>query len=313
MGLTVPAEISGDHLLDFLGSLELERGLARNTLEAYRSDLLQLSGFLSHRGKTLQTTGASDLRLWMRSLAEGAEGVKPAAAATLRRKAACARTYYKWLRREELISDDPTLGIETPAGDKKLPMVLSRDEVALLLRQPDGSTPAGLRDRAILETMYACGLRASEVTGLELAKLDLEDGTLRVVGKGRKERLVPIGGDAQSALKLWLSRGRPHLVGVTEERRVFVNQRGGALTRQGLHGIVRNHARSAGLDGRMTPHTLRHSFATHLLAGGCDLRALQEMLGHADAATTQMYTHLSNEDLKDTYFSAHPRARSEQA
>ena len=309
----MPAEIAGDHLLDFLGSLELERGLARNTLEAYRSDLLQLSVFLRQRGKTLQGPGASDLRLWMRALAEGSEGAKPAAAATLRRKAACARTYYKWLRREELITDDPTLGIETPTGDKKLPMVLSRDEVAVLLRQPDVTTPAGLRDRAILETMYACGLRASEVTGLELGKLDLEDGTLRVVGKGRKERLVPIGGDAQKALKLWLARGRPHLVGVKEERRVFVNQRGGALTRQGLHGIVTIYARSAGLEGRMTPHTLRHSFATHLLAGGCDLRALQEMLGHADAATTQMYTHLSNQDLKDTYFAAHPRARSGEA
>lgn len=309
----MPTELAGDHLLDFLGSLELERGLARNTLEAYRSDLMQLSEFLGNRGKTLPSSGASDLRVWMRGLAEGDAQTKPAAAATLRRKAACARTYYKWLRREELISEDPTLGLETPAGDKKLPNVLSRDEVALLLRQPDVSNPAGLRDKAILETMYACGLRASEVTGLELGKLDLEDGTLRVVGKGRKERLVPIGGDAQAALRSWISRGRPHMVGITEERRVFVNQRGGSLTRQGLHGIVRNYAKSAGLEGRMTPHTLRHSFATHLLAGGCDLRALQEMLGHADAATTQMYTHLSNEDLKETYFAAHPRARSDQS
>ena len=306
-------QLAGDHLLDFLGSLELERGLARNTLEAYRSDLMQLSEFLRARGKSLPSSGASDLRVWMRGLAEGDSETRPAAAATLRRKAACARTYYKWLRREELISEDPTLGLETPAGDKKLPNVLSRDQVALLLRQPDTSTAAGLRDRAILETMYACGLRASEVTGLELGKLDLEDGTLRVVGKGRKERLVPIGGDAQSALRVWITRGRPQMVGVTEERRVFVNQRGGALTRQGLHGIVANHAKTAGLDGLMTPHTLRHSFATHLLAGGCDLRALQEMLGHADAATTQMYTHLSNEDLKDTYFAAHPRARSDQS
>ena len=312
MHRTVSPELASDHLLDFLGSLELERGLARNTLEAYRSDLLQLSTFVTSRGKTLSTAGASDLRIWMRELAQGPADGKPAASATLRRKAACARTYFKWLRREEFITEDPTLGLESPSSDKKLPNVLSRDEVALLLRQPDVTTPAGLRDRAILETMYACGLRASEVTGLELGKLDLEDGTLRVVGKGRKERLVPIGGDAQSALRTWLSRGRPHFVGVTEERRVFVNQRGGALTRQGLHGIVGIHARSAGLDGRMTPHTLRHSFATHLLAGGCDLRALQEMLGHADAATTQMYTHLSNEDLKETYFAAHPRARSDQ-
>jgi len=158
--------------------------------------------------------------------------------------------------------------------------------------------------------MYACGLRSTETVELELSRVDLEARMVKVVGKGGKERIVPLGGPAVSALERWLRFGRPNLVGVSEERRVFVNLRGGALTRQGLYGVVRRHAEATGLGDRMTPHTLRHSFATHLLSGGCDLRALQEMLGHADAATTQMYTHLSVEDLRETYFEAHPRSRA---
>ncbi|MCX6393335.1 MAG: tyrosine recombinase [Solirubrobacterales bacterium] len=305
----MPSSVREDHLLDFLGSLELERGLSRNTLEAYRTDLLQLSAFLAEQGRSLPDATESDLAAWTAALATGSSDSVAVSAATLRRKVACLRTYFKWLRREELIAGDPTRHLRSPARDRRLPKVLSREEVGALLSQPDTTTAAGIRDRAILETMYACGLRASELTGLELARLDLVEGTLRVIGKGGKERMVPIGRDAQTSLTEWLQKGRSVFVGVKEERRVFVNQRGGALTRQGLHGIVGRHAKTAGLDGHMTPHTLRHSFATHLLAGGCDLRALQEMLGHADAATTQMYTHLSNEDLKESYFAAHPRAR----
>ena len=188
--------------------------------------------------------------------------------------------------------------------------MLSRDEVAELLRQPRGTEPAALRDRALLETMYACGLRASEAIGLEVGDVDLEAGVLRARGKGSKERLVPIGSAAASALAAYLQRGRARLVGDRWEARLFVNQRGGGLTRQGLYKIVQRHAASAGLASKMSPHTLRHSFATHLLAGGCDLRSLQEMLGHADIATTQLYTHLSAERLKDVYFDAHPRARA---
>ena len=176
------------------------------------------------------------------------------------------------------------------------------------LRTPRGTEPAALRDRALLELMYACGLRASEAIGLELADLDVQAGVLRARGKGSKERLVPVGREAISALRAYLQRGRPALVGPREERHLFVNHRGGGLTRQGLYKIVQRHAKEAGLDEKMSPHTLRHTFATHLLAGGCDLRSLQEMLGHADIATTQMYTHLSAERLKDVYFSAHPRA-----
>jgi integrase/recombinase XerD len=157
--------------------------------------------------------------------------------------------------------------------------------------------------------MYACGLRASEAIGLELSEVDLQGGILRARGKGSKERIVPIGGEAVQSLSAYLDTVRPRLVGHRDETRVFVNLRGGGLSRQGLYKIVQRHARSAGLERRMSPHTLRHTFATHLLAGGCDLRSLQEMLGHADIATTQIYTHLSAERLRDVYFDAHPRAQ----
>jgi integrase/recombinase XerD len=186
--------------------------------------------------------------------------------------------------------------------------VLTREEVALLLAQPRGAGALAQRDRALLELMYACGLRASEAVGLELADLDLDEGLLCARGKGSKERIVPIGRQALVALGAYFRGGRAELLGNAVQRRVFLNHRGGGLTRQGLYKIVQGHARSAGLQGRMSPHTLRHSFATHLLAGGCDLRSLQEMLGHADLATTQVYTHLSADRLKDAYFSAHPRA-----
>jgi integrase/recombinase XerD len=180
--------------------------------------------------------------------------------------------------------------------------------VTKLLDQPRGTAPTDLRDRALLELMYACGLRASEAIGLEVSDVDLEEGVLRARGKGSKERMVPVGHTAAEAVRRYLERGRPALVGPRLESHLFVNFRGGSLTRQGLYKIVRRHATSAGLADRMSPHTLRHTFATHLLAGGCDLRSVQEMLGHADVATTQLYTHLSSERLKDVYFRAHPRA-----
>jgi integrase/recombinase XerD len=160
----------------------------------------------------------------------------------------------------------------------------------------------------MLEVMYACGLRASEAVGLEVGDVDLDAGLLRARGKGDKERLVPIGREAVGALRAYVTRGRERLVGARDESRLFVNHRGGGLTRQGLYKIVQRHARTAGLEDKMSPHTLRHTFATHLLAGGCDLRSVQEMLGHADIATTQIYTHLSAERLRDVYFDAHPRA-----
>ena len=303
-----PAQHLSELALDFLAYLELERGLSRNTLEAYRSDLQQLGEFLARRGVgPLAVTGV-DLADFVTQLAQGDGDRRPAAPATLQRKVACLRSFYRHLRREGILESDPTRELRPPRPRARLPKVLSRDEVNRLLSQPRGNSPAAQRDRALLETMYACGLRASEAIGLQLSELDLEAGVLLARGKGSKERIVPIGSKAAEILGRYLRFARPRMVGVRDESHVFVNQRGGPLSRQGLYKIVQRYARSAGLEARMSPHTLRHTFATHLLAGGCDLRSLQEMLGHADIATTQIYTHLSADRLRDVYFDAHPRA-----
>jgi integrase/recombinase XerD len=296
-------------VLDFLAYLELERGLSRNTLEAYRSDLLQYGAFLQRNALDPLEVGRAELEAFVGELASGADDRPAAAPSTLQRKVACLRSFYRHLRREGVLDRDPTAELKAPRKRQRLPQVLSRGEVAVLLAQPRGTDPAALRDRALLELMYACGLRASEAIGLDVAEVDLEAGILRARGKGSKERLVPVGRTALAAVAVYVERGRPRLAehGV-DGGRLFVNARGGPLTRQGLYKIVQRHAKTAGLDGKMSPHTLRHTFATHLLAGGCDLRSLQEMLGHADIATTQIYTHLSAERLKDVYYKAHPRA-----
>ena len=294
-------------MLDFLAYLEFERGLSRNTLEAYRSDLLQFGRYLEARGASAQLATAADVSGFLTELAVGS-GRPGASPATLHRKTACLRSFFRHLLREEVRQSDPTARLTTPRRGRPLPHVLTRGEVSVLLRQPRGTEPVALRDRALLELMYACGLRASEAIGLGLSDVDLDEGVLRARGKGSKERVVPVGRAAVTALRIYVDRGRPQLVHDSSETRLFVNFRGAALTRQGLYKIVQRHAATAGLAGRMSPHTLRHTFATHLLAGGCDLRSVQEMLGHADVATTQLYTHLSSERLKDVYFRAHPRA-----
>jgi len=296
-------------VLDFLAYLELERGLSRNTLEAYRSDLLQVGVFLEREGTGALDVTQRQLTKFLTQLASGSGDRPPVAPATVQRKIACLRSFYRHLRREGMLDSDPSAELRAPKRSQRLPQVLSRGEVKRLLSTPAGTEPAALRDRALLELMYACGLRASEAIGLEVGDVDLDAGILRARGKGNKERLVPVGREAIAALRHYQTKGRPRMVGDREEMRLFVNCRGTGLTRQGLYKIVQRHARSAGLDSKMSPHTLRHTFATHLLAGGCDLRSLQEMLGHADIATTQIYTHLSAERLKDVYFDAHPRSR----
>jgi len=298
--------------VDFLAYLELERGLSRNTLEAYRSDLQQFGAFLERQGVGALDVRHRQLAEFLSELAHGGEGRAPVSAATLSRKVACLRSFYRHLRLEEVIGHDPTAQLRGPAKQRRLPRVLTREQVQKLLQDPAGDQPLALRDRALLEVMYACGLRASETVGLELGDVDFEEGVLRARGKGSKERVVPVGTQALAALHAYCRSGRPVLlesgVSASAQRRVFLNRRGGTLTRQGLYKIVQTHARRAGLADCMSPHTLRHTFATHLLNGGCDLRSLQEMLGHADLATTQVYTHLSSERLKDAYFGAHPRA-----
>jgi integrase/recombinase XerD len=311
-------------ILDFLAYLELERGLSRNTLEAYRSDLLQFGWYLDRRGLGAAQASHGDLAAFMAELALGSdrsaaaatdgedhsEARPPAAPSTLARKVACLRSFYRHLRREGAIEHDPTADLRGPRKTQRLPRVLTREEAALLLAQPRGAGALAVRDRALLEVMYACGLRASEAVGMELADVDLDEGLLCARGKGSKERIIPIGRQAVTALRSYCRGGRPLLIevgGVRAQTKLFLNSRGSGLTRQGLYKIVQGHAVRAGLS-EMSPHTLRHSFATHLLAGGCDLRSLQEMLGHADLATTQVYTHLSADRLKDAYFGAHPRA-----
>src|SRR5919204_871618 len=224
-------------LLDFLAYLEFERGLSRNTLEAYRTDLLQFGRFLGERRVSAAEASAADVSDFLTGLAGG--NGKGASPATIRRKAACLRSFYRHLRREGVRESDPTASLSAPRRGRKLPHVLTRDEVNKLLEQPRGTEPTDLRDRALLETMYACGLRASETIGLELADVDLEEQVLRARGKGSKERVVPIGRRAVQALRIYLANGRPHIVGGRVEPHVFVNFRGGPLTRQGLYKIVR--------------------------------------------------------------------------
>jgi integrase/recombinase XerD len=297
-----------DLVLDFLSYLEFERGLSRNTLEAYRGDLLQLGRYLEEHDLSALDATPAEISDFLTHLAAGDNDHRPASPATIHRKSACLRSFYRHLRREGLRESDPTATLSAPRRSRKLPQVLTRGEVEKLLSQPSGTDPSALRDRALLELMYASGLRASEAIGLELGDIDLDERMLRARGKGSKERIVPIGQAALRAINAYLERGRPKLVKNRPEAHLFVNFRGGQLTRQGLYKIVRRHATTAGLADRMSPHTLRHTFATHLLAGGCDLRSVQEMLGHADVSTTQLYTHLSSERLKDVYFKAHPRA-----
>ena len=246
MAVASPAPVRAqpfEHLLlDFLAYLEFERGLSRNTLEAYRSDLLQFGDWLRRTARTRSPLGHAELSAFADELAAGREDRPPAAPATLQRKIACLRSFYRHLRRIGTLTNDPTAHLRAPKPGRKLPQVLSRDEVAELLAQPRGTEPAALRDRALLETMYACGLRASEAIGLEVGDVDLEAGLVRARGKGSKERIVPIGSEAGRALRIYLERGRPRLVGDRWEARLFVNQRGGGLTRQGLYKIVQRHA-----------------------------------------------------------------------
>jgi len=297
-------------LLDFLAYMEFERGLSRNTLAAYRTDLLQFGAFLSGRGESATEATGADVADFMAGLATATEERPACSASTLNRKTACLRSFYRHLRRAELVDVDPTAEIRPPRKSRTLPKVLSYAEVKKLLESVSGAEPPDLRDRAILEVMYGCGLRASEAIGLEVGSVDLKRGFVRAYGKGSKERIVPLGREANAAVTRWLRSGRGEMAGGKDVRALFLNQRGGALSRQGLYKVIQGRAKAVGLGDRMSPHTLRHSFATHLLSGGCDLRSVQEMLGHADVSTTQIYTHLSADRIKEVYFEAHPRAKS---
>jgi integrase/recombinase XerD len=288
----------------FLDHLRFERGLSERTLEAYRHDVERMALFAAAAGRrSAAEVTTADLRRLLLTLKD-----LGLAAASLGRNLSALRTYFRFLAGENLVVADPTERIDPPKGWKRLPAVLTVDEVARILEAPDLAHPLAWRDRALLEFAYASGVRVSELTELRIRALHLDEGFASVVGKGSRERLVPVGRRAIGALALYLRETRPRLDRGRSEGRVFLNARGGPLTRMGVWKILRGHVATAGIDRRVTPHTLRHSFATHLLEGGADLVAVQEMLGHADISTTQIYTHVDRTYLQQTHRSFHPRA-----
>jgi integrase/recombinase XerD len=286
---------------EYLDHLRVERGLAPNSLLAYGRDLSRLARFAESRKQTPLSLRQQDLSEFIGDLRTAGLSARSAA-----RVVHALRGFYRFLVREGRLQQDPMENLRAPRAFRPLPRYLTPNQVEALLAAPDTKTPLGLRDRAILEVLYATGLRVSELTSLRPVDLDLEVGILTCFGKGRKERLVPIGSEARAWVTRYLEevRGRARQAGTS----LFVSQRGGRLSRMGMWGIVRRHAVAAGVAGVLTPHVLRHSFATHLLERGADLRALQAMLGHADISTTQIYTHISRERLRRIYDQFHPRA-----
>lgn len=289
---------------DLLGWLLVERGRSRATLRAYRADLRAAGQHLLAAGIDPLEATHSDLAAYLAGLAADGRSV-----ATLRRHTASIRQLFGFLVAEGRLPKDPTVDLRPPRQPRAAPQGLTRDEVRSLLETASGEGPLVLRDRVVLELLYASGLRVSELCDLELRAVDLDERLVLVRGKGDKERVVPFGGAALSAIRAWLLLGRPALLRVPSAPWLVLNHRGGRLSRQAVHGIVTTAAERASIAREVSPHTLRHTFATHLLAGGCDLRVLQEMLGHASVATTQIYTHVSAEHLRTAYLSAHPRAR----
>jgi integrase/recombinase XerD len=291
----------------FLETLAIERGRARHTIDAYRRDLERLAGSLASAGR------GDPLAADQAALAEHLQSLRRAglAAATQRRALVTIRRFYRFLVAEGDRPDDPSANLLFPRPGRRLPSVLDEVEVERLLAAPDPASPLGLRDKSMIELMYATGLRVSELVGLTLPRLRLDEGFVLVMGKGSRERVVPVGDTAERWTLRYLGEARPRLTarGTIAPRHqvVYVNGRGGPLTRQGFWKILGQHARNAGVDS-VTPHVLRHSFATHLLAHGADLRAVQAMLGHADISTTQIYTHIHEQRLRSLYDRFHPRS-----
>lgn len=289
---------------EFINHLAVERGLAENTLVSYRRDL---AGYISfcrkNKLKSLEQAGRDTIISYLLQLQ--VDGRSPA---TIARRLASIRSFYGFMIREGILQKDPSVDLESPKPIQKLPRVLTTGEVELLLGQPLTGEPAGLRDKAMLELLYATGIRVSELVLLNLKNVNIENGFIRCFGKGAKERIIPMGDVAVRYLKEYLARGRSKLVKSSSTEALFVNQHGRRLTRQGFWKIIKKYARKAKIKTEITPHTLRHSFATHLLENGADLRSVQEMLGHADISTTQIYTHLTKRRLKEVYDRSHPRA-----
>ncbi|MDI9260992.1 site-specific tyrosine recombinase XerD [Alicyclobacillus sendaiensis] len=288
----------------FLDHLRLERGLSDNTVASYARDLEDFCRYLSRDERNLRDADRTAVLRYLSDLKQ--RGMKPT---TIARRMSALRSFFRYLLREGAVQGDPTADIEVASPDEHLPRVVSEADVERMIsavRRPDA---IGLRDRAMLETLYATGMRVSELVTLSLEDVELAAGFIRVFGKGKKERVVPLGEMAQDALGLYLRYGRPVLARDRSENAVFLNRLGRRMTRQGFWNILKGYARQAGVSDGVTPHTLRHSFATHLLEGGADLRVVQELLGHADIATTERYTHVTPHRLREVYRNAHPRAR----
>jgi integrase/recombinase XerD len=304
-GITTEAERYLDHLT-------VERGLSENTLEAYRRDLRRYIDFLEHRDvRILRHVDERTIRSFVASLSASTHGPEaaPYRATSVARTLSAVRSFHRFLLREGVTERDPAARVAQPRLPRSLPRPLPVDDVRRLLEAPEESSPTGVRDRAILELLYGSGLRISELTGMDVDDLDLEEGSLRVLGKGGKEREVPLGSFAYEAVGAYLTRGRPALATGVSRGALFLNARGGRLSRQSCARLLGRYVRLAGIDRRVTLHTLRHSFATHLLEGGADVRVVQELLGHASVATTQIYTLVTARHLREVYEESHPRAR----
>ena len=296
------SEASQVLLDDFIDRIWLEEGLARNTLDSYRQDLEQFSAWVQKASeKSLLQVEQADIQQY---LAFRFPTSKPR---SISRLIASLRRLYRFALRENKMSVDPTLQIESPKLPRSLPKSLSEDDVVALLNAPDLNDPIGLRDRAMLEILYASGLRVSELVGLKVTEVSLSEGVVRVTGKGSKTRLVPMGEVAVDWISRYLNEGRPQILEKRLSDSMFVTQRGGAMTRQAFWYLIKRYALLAGINKHMSPHVLRHAFATHLLNHGADLRVVQMLLGHSDISTTQIYTHVARERLKQLHSVHHPR------
>ncbi len=300
--MPITSEYAGDRLLDQCSNqLKVERGLATNTILAYNHDLMEFFDFLKRRGVSPIQVNQDDLLCF---IAEKRTQLSPR---SLTRNLVSIRMFYRFLVAEGKIASNPARLMGIPKMYRYLPDILSRDEVEALLSQPDTLTVLGKRDKAILELLYATGLRVTELISLKMSNINLEIGCIRTMGKGSKERIVPMGTKAMDSLKEYLTKSRPSFPKKGEFSYIFLNSRGKPMTRQGLWKIIKNYALKAGITKTVTPHTVRHSFATHLLEGGADLRSVQIMLGHSDISTTQIYTHIARERLKEIHERYHPR------
>jgi len=293
-----------EQLLDqFLHYLIVEKGLSRNTIEAYSLDLTRFLDYLGGKGfKELQGIGKFDVRGFLLSLRR-----KNLSAKSIRRDLSAIRSFFRFLIQEGILETNPIEDLESPKVVKKLPEILSLKEIEQILEQPDLQTPLGIRDRAMLEMLYATGMRVSELTGLPTHQVNLEGGYVLLYGKGSKERIVPLGSEAMNWVTRYLSTARGTLAKAKESPFLFINRSGKGMSRQGFWKNLKDYARRAGLRKRITPHLLRHSFASHLLERGADLRSVQMMLGHVDISTTQIYTHVTGERLKKVHKQYHPR------